>query len=337
MNFLSLIHMKKINKKLIIYQAKNGAIAFRGDFLRDTIWANLNQIADLFGVQKAAISKHLKNIYNEKELDKKATVSILETVQREGDREVVRKITYYNLDVIISVGYRVNSKTATTFRIWATKTLKHHLTKGYTINKKMLRKNHAEFLRAVEDIKLLAGKNEKVFKDDVLELITAFSSTWFNLESYDKQSFPKKGQSQRKVKIEFEKFAQDLYEEIALLKCELIAKKEATELFAQEKQTGSLQGILGNVFQSVFSKEVYQSTEEKAGHLLYFIIKNHPFNDGNKRTGAFSFIWFLRKMNFDFTYRITPASLTTLTLLIAESNPKDKEKMIGLVLLLLKK
>ena len=134
-----------------------------------------------------------------------------------------------------------------------------------------------------------------------------------------------------------EEISKELYQEIEIFKKELMRKKEATELFARERKAKNLEGILGNVFQSIFGDEVYKTLEEKAAHLLYFVIKNHPFSDGNKRTGAFSFIWFLRKFNFDFSQKITPETLTTLSLLIAESNPKDKEKMVGLVLLLLKK
>ena len=188
----------------------------------------------------------------------------------------------------------------------------------------------------MEGIKLLAKNNEQIKSDDILELIKTFSSTWFNLESYDKQNFPKKGKIKNK-KVDFEDLAKTLYQEIEILKKDLIQKKEATEMFAQEKNKEALKGILGNIFQSAFGQDVYNTIEEKASHLLYFIIKNHPFTDGNKRTGAFSFIWFLQKMDFDFIGKISPETLTTLTLLIAESNPKDKEKMIGLVLLLLKK
>ncbi len=244
--------MKKINNKTIIYQAKNGAIEFRGDFSHDTIWATQKQIAKLFGVNIRTINEHIKNIYKTCELKEKATIRKFRIVQTEGKRDVEREVNFYNLDLLISVGYRVNSKTATQFRIWATTTLKQHLLKGYTINKKVLLKNYQEFLRVVDDVKLLASKNDNVSKDDVLELIKTFSSTWFNLESYDKQVFPKKGNSKKKIKVEFEKFAQKLYKEVEVLKKELIIKKEATELFAQEKKPGSLQGILGNVFQSVF-------------------------------------------------------------------------------------
>ena len=329
---------KRSKKEISIYQGKNGAIEFRGDFNNENvIWGNLNQIADLFNRDKSVISRHIKNIFKGGELDSGSTVAKIATVQNEGGRKVVRDIEYFNLDVILSVGYRVDSKQATQFRKWATKTLKQHITKGYTINRKVLKKNYEEFLKTVEDIKILAKNNTLIKNDDILELIKTFSSTWFSLENYDKESLPKKGKVKTKKKIDLEKLSQELYEEITLLKKELIRKKEATELFAQEKKKNSLEGILGNVFQSVFKKDAYGTVEEKAAHLLYFIIKNHPFNDGNKRTGAFCFIWFLQKMNFDFRVKITPETLTTLTLLIAESDPKDMKKMIGLVLIILKK
>ncbi len=147
-------------KDLIIYQAKNGAIEFRGDFNNDTVWATQKQIAEVFGVNVPAINKHIKNILKEGELDN-STISILEIVQKEGKRRVLRKIEHYNLDMIISVGYRINSKTATQFRKWATKTLKQHLTKGYTINPKIVGKNYGEFIKAVEKVQKLLPKKQK--------------------------------------------------------------------------------------------------------------------------------------------------------------------------------
>jgi len=328
----------RVKKELHFYQAKNGAIEFRGDFSdeENVIWGSLKQIAELFGRDKSVISRHIKNIFKSGELDQNSTVAIFATVQDESGRIVSRNIEYYNLDVILAVGYRVDSKTATEFRKWATKTLKEYITKGYTLNKKVLKKKHQEFLKAVEDIKILAKNNGLLESSEILDLVKTFSSTWFNLESYDKQVFPEKGKRKKSLKISFEKLSQELYQDLAKFKKELIRKKEATELFAQEKNEKSLEGILGNVLQSAFGKEVYETVEEKAAHLLYFIIKNHPFNDGNKRSGAFAFIWFLKKNKFKFAEKISPATLTTLTLLIAESNPKDKDKMIGLVLLLLK-
>ena len=321
-------NIKKDNN-LVIYQAKNGAIEFRGDFERDTIWATQKQIAEIFGVQKAAISKHMRNIFFEGELQENSVVSILETTASDGKKY---KTNFYNLDVIISVGYRVNSKTATQFRIWATKTLKQHITKGYTLNKKVIKNNYNEFLDAVEKIQKLLPKGNVIPVGDVLELVKTFADTWVSIDAYDKGDLPKKGFTKKKVKIQ----ADELYGAVSEFKKNLIKRKEATELFAQEKNQKSLEGILGNVFQIIFGEDVYKTVEEKASHLLYFIIKNHPFNDGNKRTGAFTFVWFLNKAGVNFYGKITPGALTAITVLIAESNPKDKDRMIGLVLLLLK-
>ncbi len=331
--------MTKITKKnldqatsqSLIYQAKDGEIELRIDNKKETILANLSQIAELFGVQKPAISKHLNNIFKEKELQKNATVSILETVQIEGKRRVERDIEFYNLDAIIAVGYRVNSKQATNFRIWATKVLKSYLIDGYAINKKIIAQNHQKFLKAIEDVKILTRNSENLKTGDVLDLIKTFSYTWFSLDSFDKGSFPATG-TKKSINVTAKELAQD----IAKLKAELISKKEATAIFASEKNQRSLEGILGNVFQSAFGSDVYSSLEEKAAHLLYFIVKNHPFNDGNKRSGAFAFIWFLQKAKFEFQSKISPQTLATLTILIAESNPKEKDKMIGLVLMFLR-
>ncbi len=318
--------------KIIIYQSKSGKIEFKGDPKKDTVWGSLNQIADLFDVKKPAISKHLKNIYKEEELNKKSTVSILETVQREGNRRVVRKIEYYNLDAILSVGYRVNSKKATQFRIWATKTLKQHLLQGYTINKKQINKNYQSFMEAISNVKAVLPEKQKVGNEEVLELVNAFASTWFSLDAYDKEKFPKRTYSKKRVEIT----AEELQDVLQNFKEELKKKKQATEIFGQERNKDAIRGVVGSVFQSFGGKDVYPSTEEKSAHLLYFIIKNHPFVDGNKRSAAFSFVWFLRKSGI-LRAAFTPEALTALTILIAESNPKDKEKMIKLVLLLLGK
>jgi death-on-curing family protein len=242
----------------------------------------------------------------------------------------ISKVKVYNLDAIISVGYRVNSKEATRFRQWATQRLKDYLVKGYAINQKRLEENKAQFLQTLEDLKQLAQNNTQVETKEILTLIQNFSATFFALDSYDKNEFPHQGNQK-----EIEATAQELKSDLQQLKEELIKKGEATELFAQEKQAGNLEGIFGNVFQTVFGQDAYPTVEEKAAHLLYFIVKNHPFNDGNKRCGAFSFVWLLQKAGYSFQDKISPETLTTLTLLIAESNPLDKEKMIGIVKLLL--
>ena len=295
----------------------------------DTLWMDAEQIASIFDVNRPAIVKHIGNIYKSAELDKESTCSILEQVAKDGKK---RKKNYYNLDMVISVGYRVNSLKATKFRRWASKILKEHITKGYTINRDRLRKNYDEFLQVVEEIKLLSKNTQNVRVEDVLELIKSFSATWFGLDSYDREALPKEGINKVNLSYEVDK----LYQDISTFKEELIKRGEATEIFATEKTPKSLEGIVGNVFQSVFGEDAYPSVEEKAAHLLYFIVKNHPFNDGNKRTGAFSFIWLLKRAGVDVAEYINPNALTALTLLIAESNPADKDRMVGLVLLMLR-
>jgi death-on-curing family protein len=322
-----------LKKGIVIYQGKNGEISLKGDFKRETIWASLQQIADLFETDKSGISRHIKNIYQSGELKKKATVAKIATVQKEGKREVKREIEYYNLDLILSVGYRVNSKIATKFRQWATKTLREHILKGYTINKKRISKNYGEFLQAVETVKKLLPPGDAVKAEDALELVKMFADTWLSLDAYDKSALPKTGVDKKQVRVT----AGELEAALSELKQNLIKKGQAAELFGQETQKDSVAGIMGNVFQSVIGKDAYETIEEKSAHLLYFFVKNHPFIDGNKRSGAFAFIWFLNKAGILRKDRISPEALTALTLFVAESNTKDKEKIIGLILLLLKK
>lgn len=323
--------MKKEDFKkgeVIIYQSKGGPkIEVKLD--ENSVWLNTHLIANLFDVNRPAIVKHVNNIYKTKELEKNSTCSILEQVAGDGK---IRKMNLYNLDMIISVGYRVNSKRATEFRIWATKTLKEHLVKGYTLNKKQIENNYNQFLKSIESVKSLLQNSKKIRTKDALELIKMFAETWVSLDAYDKLNLPKSGITKREVKIT----ADEIVEAIISLKKILIEKKEATEIFAQERSEGSLIGIVGNIFQSFGGREVYSSIEEKSAHLLYFIVKNHPFVDGNKRSGAFAFILFLSKTNILHKEKISPEALTALTLLVAESNPKDKEKIIGLILQLLK-
>ncbi len=320
-----------MTKNPTIYQAKNGAIELKTDSNAETIWATQKQISQIFEVTPQNITIHLKQIFSDGELIEKSTCKESLQVQKEGNRQVKRQVKEYNLDAIIAVGYRINSILGTRFRIWATKTLKQHITQGYTINKNRIEQNYQAFMSAVEDVKSLA-KN-KVDSDDVLELVKSFANTWFNLEAFDEGKLPQDGTDKTQIEVE----AKSLYLAVEVFKNDLMAKKQATILFAQEKKKDSLAGIFANVFQSIFGEDAYPSVEEKAAHLLYFIVKNHPFNDGNKRTGAFSFVWFLQKSGFDYQAIITPQTLTTLTLLIAISAPSEKDKLIGLVLLLLSK
>ncbi len=316
--------------EIVIYNTVDSEISIEVQFENETVWLNQKQIALLFDTQVPAINKHIKNIINDNELTIDSTISKMEIVRLEGKREVKRSIEVYNLDMIISVGYRVNSKQATQFRQWATQRLKDYLVKGYAINQKRLEENKSQFLQTLEDLKILAANNTQLENTAILNLIQNFSNTFFALDSYDRNEFPKQG-----TQLEIESSAFDLKQDLQQLKGDLIKKGEASELFAQEKKTGNLDGIFGTVFQSVFGEDAYPTVEDKAAHLLYFIIKNHPFNDGNKRSGAFSFVWLLHKANYPFRHKISPETLTTLTILIAESNPADKDRMIGIVLLLL--
>ena len=322
---------QKTKKEAVIYQAKSGAIELRGDFGKETVWATLDQIAEVFGRDKSVVSRHLKNIYKEGELDASSTVAKNATVQTEGKRKVERIIEYYNLDAILSVGYRVNSKTATQFRQWATKTLREHIVDGYTINKSRIAQNYDGFLKAVADVKALLPAGTVMDAESILELITLFSDTWLSLDAYDKDALVTKGATKKSVKITAEMFA----EALGSLKESLIEKGEATDLFATERERGSLAGIIGNVMQAFGGSDAYPTVEEKAAHFLYFVIKNHPFIDGNKRSGAYAFVWFLAKAKVLDTTRITPPALTAVTLLVAESDPAHKDKMVGLILTML--
>lgn len=314
------------NNKVVIYQAKNGAIELRGDASRETIWATQAQIVRLFGVDQSVVSRHVKNIFKDGEVEEKSNMQKMHSAN--SDKPVI----VYSLDVILSIGYRTNSKVAIEFRQWATKTLREHITKGYTINRKQIAKNYDAFMKSVADIQMLLPEHVALDPKSILELIKEFSSTWMSLDAYDKESLTVIGSTKKSIKLT----GAELTDAIASLRTELIKKGEATDIFAHERSAGSIEGIVGNVMQSFGGKPVYTSIEEKAAHLLYFMVKNHPFTDGNKRSGAFSFIWFLRKAKVKTSRNINPGALTALTLLIAESDPKKKDLMTALVTRILK-
>ncbi len=322
---------RKVKNDVVIYQAKNGAIELRGDFSRETVWATRAQMAEMFGVNPPAISKHITNIYSEGELSRVATSSKMELVQTESGRVVSRQVDIYNLDVLIAVGYRINSVVGTKFRQWATKTLRGYILDGYAINKSRIAKNYTQFLAVVDDIKKLLPQGSAVDPKDAVDLIAMFADTWLSLDAYDRELLPKGKLTKKKVVLTADHIATDLSE----LRKELIRKGEATDIFGNERAPGSVSGIVGNVMQSFGGKEVYPTVEEKAANLLYFMVKNHPFTDGNKRSGAFAFVWFLKHANILDTHKHTPSSLTALTVLVAESNSQDKDNIIKLVLNLL--
>ena len=258
--------VKKNNKNLIIYQAKSGAIELRGDFKYETIWATQNQIADVFGIERSVITKHIRNIYKERELEERATSAKIALVQIEGKRSIERIIEHYNLDLIISVGYRVNSKMATQFRQWATKTLKSYIVNGYVINKKQIAKNYDKFLATVENIKNILPAGIIIESKDVVSLISLFADTWLSLDAYDKEIITKGKLTKKKITIT----AQIISDNLLQLKQNLLEKGEAIDIFGMEREKGSVSGIIGNVMQSFGGKELYPTVEEKASHLLYF-------------------------------------------------------------------
>ena len=318
------------NNSVVIYQTSKGP-ELEVRLEKETVWLDAHQIATLFGTQRPAIVKHVNNIYQIGELEQKSTRSILEQVAADGK---IRKMNLYNLDMIISVGYRVNSKQATQFRIWATNTLKSYLLKGYAINEKQLLsakerlqqlQSAISFLQEKSKHELLSGQEQ-----EILNLLANYSKTLTLLEQYDKDKLSVSKKGKGKFILNYE----EVRKVIMALKNDLVAKKEAGDLFGQEYE-GKLQGIIGNLYQTFGGKELYSSLEEKAAHLLYFIIKDHPLADGNKRTASFLFVYFLDKNNFLYREsgekKINDNALVALVLLIAISDPKDKEVMIKII------
>jgi prophage maintenance system killer protein len=318
------MNKKKLQQKTVIYQTKSGALELREDLKTETVWATQAQIAEVFQVERSVITKHIRNIIKDGELEAKAVCAKFAHTADDGK---TYEVQFYNLDVILSVGYRTNSGKAIEFRQWATKTLREHITKGYTINRKQVSKHYDSFMKTVESVQALLPEHVDLDPKAVLELIKEFAGTWVSLDAYDKEALELKGVTKKKVSL----VGADLLSAIFELKLELIKKGEASELFASERREGNIEGIVGNVMQSFGGKAVYPTAEAKAAHLLYFMVKNHPFSDGNKRSGAFAFMWFLRKVGVKGSRNINPAALTAITLLIAESDPKKKDQMVALV------
>lgn len=221
-----------MKNNVIIYQAKNGEIKLKGDFANETIWASQADIAKIFGVTPQNITIHLRNIFEEKELEKKSTCKESLQVQLEGKREIKRKILEYNLDILIAIGYRINSVTGTKFRKWATRVLKQHITAGYSINKTLIGKNYSKFIKAIENVRNLLPDGNIIDNESVLELVKFFANTWLSLDAYDKSQLPTTGINQKQVSF----VSDDLNKALAELKIDLIKKDEATDLFAIERE-----------------------------------------------------------------------------------------------------
>ena len=326
--------MEKENK-IIIYKTKNGETEIDVKMQNETLWLTQKSMAELFDVKVPAINKHLKNIFREGELDEKEVISKMEITTQHGaliNKTQTKETSFYNLDAIISVGYRVNSTKATQFRIWATKTLKKYLTQGYIINNKVLQQQREKFITLQQTVDLLnrsLTNQVETLKQaqDVSNILNTFVKGLNLLDDYDHQQLDKKGKSKRKsVRIKM----QDFLKIIDKMKGEF-----ASDVFALPKDK-SFESSVNQLYQTFAGQELYPTLEEKAAMLLYMVVKNHSFVDGNKRIAASCFLYFLdrNKILYDKTNKpvIDSSTLFALTLLIAKSNPKDKDVILQVVI-----
>ena len=321
--------MEEGKGEIVIYESKGGSTQIEVKLEAETVWLNLNQMTDLFGRDKSVISKHLSNIFKEGELDRDSVVAKNATTGADGK---VYQVDYFNLDVIISVGYRVKSKQGTQFRIWANKILKDYLTKGYALDKKRFTEQSRQLDELKQTVKLLGKVIEsKPLNSDeatgLLKVVTDYAYALDVLDRYDHQVLEIEATSKKEL---FEITYPAAMEAIKSLK----DKFGGSSLFGNEKDQ-SFQGSLAAIYQTFGSTDLYPSVEEKAANLLYFVIKNHSFSDGNKRIAAFLFVWFLEKNGIlyrpDGSKKIADNALVALTLMIAESKPEEKDMMIKVV------
>lgn len=317
-----------------IYQSNDNQIEIRVQFDNETVWLSQKQMAELFVKDTDTIGLHLKNIYVEEELEENATTEFFSVVQTEGKREITRKIKFYNLDAILSVGYRVNSKRGTQFRQWATQRLKDYLVKGHAINQKRLSENLHYLEQAVKLIQSSSGDESLKLNEakGLLSILSQYTQSFILLNQYDSHNLQMQHLNDN---ITYEITYEEAFAAITELKKQLMAAKEATELFGNPKDD-SFKGILGTILQTFGGQYLYPTIEEQAANLLYFIIKNHPFSDGNKRIGAFIFVWFLEKNKHRFKkngeVKINDNALVALALLVAQSDPAEKELMVQLII-----
>lgn len=326
------------DKQIEIYQSADGQTQIEVRLESDSVWLTQKQMSELFDKDVRTVNEHIKNIFADNELAPDPTIRKFRIVRQEGKREVAREIEHYNLDMAISVGYRVNSKKGTQFRIWATQRLREYLVKGYTLNQNRFEKNASELEQALALIQKAAQSPE--LNGDagrgLVDIVSRYTQTFLWLQRYDEGLLEEPAGQSGGVLPSADQAMAALTE----LKQQLMARGESTELFAQVREAG-LSGIFGNLDQSVFGEPAYPTIESKAAHLLYFVVKNHPFADGNKRSGAFLFVDFLHRngclLRADGHPIINDTGLAALTLLVAESDPKQKEVLIRLIMNMLSK
>lgn len=322
-----------MQNQIQLYTSADGQVSLSVSLDQETVWLTQAQMAELFSVTPQAITIHLKNIYAENELDEISTCKDFLQVQIEGSRTVSRKRKSYNLDAIISVGYRISSKRATQFRQWATRTLKQHLVDGYTLNEKCLQEKGIEFSQAVALLSQTLSNQALINAEGeaVLQVVQEYARSWSLLQAYDEQSLQAvNAKQQAMVPLQFD----DVVQAIEQLRQTLIEKGEATELFGQQRSDG-LASAIATIEQGFGDELFYPNIASRSAHLLYFVIKNHPLADGNKRTGSFLFLWYLR-LNQHLLAKpveqlINDNTLVALALLVAESLPAQKELMIRLI------
>ena len=304
--------------EIVIFETEDKQIMIPVSVDQDTVWLNRNQMAELFDRDVKTVGKHINNALKEELGSDPATVAKFATVQKEGEREVERQIEYYNLDVIISVGYRVKSKRGVEFRRWANSVLKQYILKGYAVNDSRIK-------QLGEVIRIMKRTENELDSRQVLSVIEKYSTALDLLDSYDHQNM---------VRPEGNRAIYVLSYEECIDVIQSMRFGDESDLFGKEKD-GSFKGSIGSIYQSFAGVEVYESLEEKAANLLYFVTKNHSFFDGNKRIAATVFLYFLDKNNalfVDGEKKIENATLVALTIMIAESRPEEKEMMISVIM-----
>ena len=318
-----------------IYRSPDGNIELNVKLENDTVWLTQSQMAELFGVDRTSVVRHIKNIYATQELEEVSTCAKNAQVRIEGKRLIARDIPYYNLDMVISVGYRVNSKNATSFRRWATAILKQYIIKGYAVNQKRL--DHYDDLKSVVSLMSRAiTLQQKVTTGEYEGLFSVISDYVYALDTLDRYDYQSLGISQTTRKEPFHATYENAMEAINALK----QKFGGSRWFANEKDD-SFKSSIGQIYQTFGGKDLYPSVEEKAAMLLYLVVKNHSFSDGNKRIAAMLFLWFMERNGIlygeDGHKRIADNTLVALTLMIAESRTEEKDVMVKVVVNLINK
>ena len=328
--------MENINDKIIIYQSADGNTQIDVRLENETVWLTQAQMVELFQTTKQNVSLHVNNVYKECELEEKSTVKEYLTVQNEGKRSVRRMVKYYNLDVIISVGYRVKSQRGTQFRIWANRVLKDYLVKGYAVNERIHKEQIGELRQLVGMLGRTIQNQPLLSTDETNALFNVVTDYTYALDTLDSYDYQRLNVSDTTSEAAFHATYDNAMQAILSLK----ERFGESALFGNEKDD-SFKSSIGQIYQTFDGVELYPSTEEKAAMLLYLVTKNHSFSDGNKRIAATLFLWFLNNNRIlyreDGSKRIADNTLVALTLMIAESRPEEKDVMVKVVVNLINK